>query len=230
MSNNQRTPGPEHGSLAAQRRLERQRLKRQRARQEILQAARGVVLAKGVAETTLEAVAVEVGMSKTALYYYFPSKDAMLVDLVYGIFADLSEQTHAAVEREKNGTGAVRALIAATLGRFFKRIDDFRLAYLSGQVLRPGSVKVAPEQLERVRPLNTLAYAGTAERLAAQGPNRAGVDPRLMAFLAQVSALGVLTMKGMVESVDDPLIYSDEELQDALAAIFAAAAEPAVQK
>ena len=36
----------------------------------------------------------------------------------------------------------------------------------------------------------------------------------------------MLTMKGMVESVDDPLKYSDEQLIEGFARVFAAAAEP----
>ena len=45
-----------------------------------------------------------------------------------------------------------------------------------------------------------------------------------MAFLAYLSALGMLTMKGMVESLDDPLIYTDEQMIEGFAKIFAAAA------
>jgi len=47
-----------------------------------------------------------------------------------------------------------------------------------------------------------------------------------MAFLAYLSAIGLLTMKGMVESLDDPLAYSDEQLVEGFARIFAAAAAP----
>ena len=47
-----------------------------------------------------------------------------------------------------------------------------------------------------------------------------------MAFLAYLAAVGLLTMKGMVESLDDPLLYSDEQLIEGFARIFEAAAEP----
>lgn len=47
-----------------------------------------------------------------------------------------------------------------------------------------------------------------------------------VAFLANVAAVGILTMKGMVESVGDPLLYSDDQLIEALARIFEAAAAP----
>lgn len=211
----------------ARRRSARIARKRDRTQQDILEAARTILLSKGVSGTTLEAVAHQAGMSKTAIYYYFPSKDAMLFELVYGIISRLAEDTHIAVNKQHSGAEALSALIRTTISSFGGRMDDFRLAYLQSQLSEPGSVMIDKAQLDRVRPLNNLAYAGTSEKIAASGPNRAGVEPRLMAFLAQVSALGVLTMKGMVESIDDPLVYSDQQLSEALSAIFAAAAGPA---
>lgn len=211
----------------AKKRALRRAKKRDNTREDILAAARAVVLEKGVAGATLEAVANEAGMSKTALYYYFESKDAILFELIFEIMSGLSAAIHHAVEKQTDGGAALEALIGTTLATFQHSLDDFRLAYLLGQVTSPGTVNVSPEQIERVRPLNALAYAGTADRLNASTPNRANVDPRLIAFLAQTAAIGVLTMKGMVESVNDPLIYSDQQMSDALSSIFGVAAEPA---
>jgi hypothetical protein len=83
------------------------------------------------------------------------------------------------------------------------------------------------EQFARIRPLNDLWFAGAAKRLAAERkkrPRPGSIEPRLLAFLAWVASIGLLTMKGMVESQHDPLIYSDEQLIDALSRVFAAAA------
>lgn len=57
-------------------------------------------------------------------------------------------------------------------------------------------------------------------------PSRAKVEPRLLSFLAYLASIGLLTMKGMVENMDDPLIYSDEQLIEGFARVFAAAALP----
>ena len=92
-----------------------------------------------------------------------------------------------------------------------------------------GAVRFGAEQLARLRPLNDLAYAGAAKRLSEDwkhGRGRANVEPRLMAFLANIAAIGALTLKGMVESVGDPLLYSDEQLIEGFARIFEAAAAP----
>lgn len=45
-----------------------------------------------------------------------------------------------------------------------------------------------------------------------------------MAFLAHLAAIGILTMKGMVESLDDPLLYTDAQLVEGFARILEAAA------
>lgn len=210
---------------AASREARKER-RRDRTREEILAAARAVLIAKGVGAMTLEAVAAEAGMSKTGLYYYFPSKDALVFEL---IFATLERQAHAvhdAVEEAESGGAALRAVIAETIRTYAPQLDDFRLAFLSGQ-LAAGEMAWSREQFARIRPLNDLTLAGATERLragrkGAQG--RGGVEPRLLAFLALLAAIGVLTMKGLVERLDDPLIYSDDELIDGLARIFAAAA------
>jgi AcrR family transcriptional regulator len=211
---------------AAGRRARRER-RRDRSREEILDAARRVLLERGIAGTTLEAVAREVGMSKTALYYYFPSKDALFFGLVFGVIANHAQAIHDAVERTSSGGEALRAIVRESVSVFAPRLDDFRLAFLHGQVAGQGTVHFDEEQFARIRPLNDLWFEGAAKKLREQQkehPGRAPVEPRLMAFLAYTSAIGLLTMKGMVESVDDPLLYSDDQLVEGLARIFEAAA------
>ena len=210
-------------------RVARRDRRRERSREEIVEAAGRVLVRNGVAGTTLEAVAKEVGLTKAAIYYYFASKDALLFEIMFGAFSAHAHAVHDAVEHTTAGTEAVGAIIRETVATFAPRMDDFRVAFLHGQIARPGTLSIDPAQFARIRPLNDLAYAGATERLSAdweEQPGRAGVEPRIMAFLAQVSAIGLLTMKGLVESFGDPLLYSDEQLVDALSRIFEAAATP----
>ncbi len=194
-----------------------------------MDAARRVVLRHGIAATTLDAVAREVGLTKAALYYYYPSKDALLFELGFGAIEAQSRAVHDAVARAGDGGDALRAIIRETVQTYASRLDDFRLMYLHAQVAGPGAVRVDREQLARIRPLNDLAFGGAAKLLAEEWKRkrgRAGVEPRLMAFLAHLAAIGLLTMKGMVENLDDPLLYSDEQLIEGFARIFEAAAKP----
>jgi AcrR family transcriptional regulator len=211
------------------KRRDRRDRRRERSREEILEAARQVLLRNGVAAMTLDAVAREVGVSKPALYYYFSSKDALLFELIFDALRLHAQTVHDAVDAARDGPDALGAVLRETVKSFAPRLEDFRLAFLYGQVSTPGAVHFDAEQFARIRPLNNLLLAGAARKLGeeSQGhPNRAGIEPRLMAFLAYLSALGLLTMKGMVESMEDPLIYSDDQLIEGMARIFAAAAEP----
>ena len=211
----------------AESRAARRERRRERSRGEILEAARRVLLRNGVAATTLESVAEEAGMSKTGLYYYFPSKDTLLFELVFASFEAHALAVRDAVGKAANGGEALRAVIAETVKAYASNLDDFRLAYLFGQVAGAGAVHWSAEQFARIRPLNELLFAGAAEKIAADGSANspaAAIEPRLMAVLAFLSAIGLLTMKGMVESVADPLAYSDDRLVEGFARIFEAAA------
>ncbi len=209
----------------------RRNRRRAGTRDEIVEAARRVLVRDGLPAATLEAVAKELGLTKAALYYYFRSKDELLFEVVYTSFAGHVQAIHDEVERAADGRGALRAIIGETIRGYADRMDDFRLLYMQAQVQGqgPDAVHVGAEQLARIRPLNDLAYGGATRKLTddwGRARGRAGVEPRMMAFLANLAAVGVLTMKGMVENLGDPLLYSDEQLIDALARIFEAAATP----
>jgi AcrR family transcriptional regulator len=226
-----RKPAPKARNTASRRarseaRIARRERRRESSREEILAAARRVLLKNGITATTLEAVAQEAGLSKTALYYYFASKDALLFELIFALYEEHANKVHETVETTKGGGEALRAIIRETVQAFAGRLDDFRLAFMHGQVAGQGAVHFDEGQFARIRPLNNLWFAGAAERIAADrktAPSRAKVEPRLMAFLAFLAALGLLTMKGMVESVEDPLVYSDDQMIEGLARIFEAA-------
>lgn len=223
----EKRPSAEAVDPARASRVARRERRRDRSRDEILEAARRVLLRRGIAGTTLDAVAVEVGVSKTALYYYFPSKDALFFELIFGNLQTQARAVHDAVEATTTGADALGALLRESVEVFAPRLDDFRLAYLHGQVAGHGAVHFDAAQFARIRPLNELWFAGAAKRLTDERRKRresGAIEPRLLAFLAWVAGVGLLTVKGMVESQDDPLSYTDEQLIEAFSRVFAAAA------
>lgn len=201
----------------------RQQRRRDQSREDILAAARIVLLRDGIAAVTLDAVARTAGMSKTGLYYYFASKEALVFELMFDVWESQGRRVRDAVERIDTGPGALAAVIRNTVEGYAPQMDDFRLAFLLSQVSGSSGLQFSPEQFERIRPINDLVLGGAARKLSAEG-ERGVVEPRLLTFLAYVSALGLLTMKGLVESQGDPLLYSDEQLIEALGKVFAAAA------
>ncbi len=223
-----RRPAPAVSAEVATRLARRER-RRDRSREEILAGARRVLLRSGIAATTLDAVAKEIGVSKTALYYYYPSKDALFFELVFGAIKSQAQAVHDGVEKAEGGGDALRAIVREAVNAFAPRLDDFRLAFLHGQVAGQSAVHFDQQQFARIRPLNDLWFAGAAKKLSEERrmrPGRAHVEPRLMAFLAYLAAIGLLTMKGMVESLEDPLVYSDDQLIEGFARVFEAAAAP----
>jgi AcrR family transcriptional regulator len=208
-------------------RIARRERRRERSRQDIVEAARRVLLRNGIAATTLDAVAEEACLTKAALYYYYPSKDALFFDVMFGVLEAQTTAVHDAVATAASGAEALRAIIRETFHSFGSQLDDFRLTFLQSQVVKPGTVRFSAEQLARLRPLNDLVYGGAAKLLADDAKRTRGrprVEPRLMAFLASTATLGLLTMKGLVESFGDPLLYSDDALIEGLSRIFEAAA------
>lgn len=208
-------------------RVARRERRRERSREEIIDAARRIMLRDGIAATTLDAIAKEVGLTKGALYYYYPSKDALFFEIMFEAISRQAHALNAGVAHAKNGAEALRAIVGETITSY-GNLDDFRLAFLHPQVAVPGAVSINAEQLARIRPLNDVSYKGAAARLAEDwkgGRGRAGVDPRMMVFLANVAALGILTMKGLVEHFGDPLRYSDDQLIEGMSRIFELAAE-----
>jgi AcrR family transcriptional regulator len=61
-------------------------------RVEILDAAKQLFVEEGYAATTIRRIAAKLGVSSTALYVYFPDKDAILVEICDITFAGLIEE------------------------------------------------------------------------------------------------------------------------------------------
>lgn len=208
-------------------RVARRDRRREQSREEILDAAERVLLRDGIAHVTLDAVAQEVELTKAALYYYYASKDALMFEVIFRHLGAEAQAVHDAVERTDDGAGALAAIIATMVAHYAPRIDAFRLVYLQGQVAGPAAMRMEADMIARVRPLNDMLYAGAEARLERdreRGVLRAGVQPRRLAFLAHMAAIGVLTMKGLVEGADDPLVHKDDALVDELCRAFRNAA------
>lgn len=70
------------------------------AKDNIIKAARTVVSEQGVQKATLRAIAAEAGISIGTLYYYYPSKN----DLLYDIIDSQTSESSFIAEAFKNGT------------------------------------------------------------------------------------------------------------------------------
>jgi AcrR family transcriptional regulator len=207
------------------RKIRKERRQKQ-VREEILAAARSVLLDKGLAGLTLVAVARRLQLTKAALYYYFPSKDALAFELIHRGLATHADVVEAAVRDAASGADAIEALIRASFAHYSARRDELRLAYLVPQVGTGGARRMSAEELARIRPFNDRMYGTVGNKIAAD--QRAGrvagdVDGRRLAFLAHMAVLGVLVIEGVVEVADSaPLIHSQRDMVDELVRTFRA--------
>lgn len=200
--------------------------RREQVREEILDATRRVLLRKGTASLTLAAVARELQLTKAALYHYFPSKEALVFELVYLGLESHAEAVGNAVARAESGADAIASLIRASTEHYGTRKDELRLAYLVPQV---GTASAAPfdsDMLARIRPFNDCLYGAVADKIHRDqraGVIADGIDGRRLAFLAHTSVLGMLIVEGLVEVADAaPLIHSREAMVEDLVRTFTA--------
>ena len=213
-------------SVAQAKREARNERRRDQTRTEILDTAREAVLRSGLAGFTLAAVADELALTKPALYYYFDSKEALLFELLLREWVESAREVQAAVEETESGADAVEQLMRTVFNRYRDRLELFVLFFKMG----PGGEFegiVGPKQLERIRPINDMLYAGAEARLRAD--QRTGGfprkrDPRRFAFTAHMAVVGLLNMKAIAASAKDPLIHNDEDLIDDLCTTFRDAA------
>ena len=144
---------------------------------EVLDAALALFARQGFAHTTVEQVGRAAGLSKAAVYLYFPSKKALLAGLVRRAVKPVAE---AALGQMAEYRGDPRPVIAMALRLVAGRVADPTALAVPGIVLREAAV--APEMaqvyreevLERVLPaLRGLIAQGVA------GGHIRPVDPDL---------------------------------------------------
>ena len=200
--------------------------RREQTRTEILDTALEVILRGGLASFTLAAVADELELTQPAIYYYFDSKEALLFELLLREWLESATEVQAAVAETGSGVDAVEQLMRTVFNRYRDRLEIFMLYYKMGPGGEFAGI-MGPEELERIHPVNEMFYGGAEARLRADQrkggfpPKR---DPRRFAFTAHTSVMGLLNMKAIASSADDPLIHGDEDLIDDLCTTFRDAA------
>ncbi|OEO31751.1 hypothetical protein VW23_014770 [Devosia insulae DS-56] len=88
-------------------------------REQILSAARRLILRQGLRATSMEAIAAEARVAKPTLYKYFGDKNAVFEAIVAELMVELHERFVAAL----TGDGTVVARPAAALSAKYEAID-----------------------------------------------------------------------------------------------------------
>ncbi len=147
--------------------------------EQILSAARRLMLRQGLRATSMEAIAAEARVAKPTLYKYFPDKNAVFEAIVAGLMAELHQQFVAALR----GEGTVVARLAAALSAKYEAIDR-----LLGE--SPHADELYDEH-EKVRP-EVRATEDAIDAMVAEELRRAGVgQPELLTRLLLDAAWGI---------------------------------------
>jgi AcrR family transcriptional regulator len=100
-------------------------------RGEILEAAKRIFIEEGVTHATMRRIASAVGVSSTALYVYFPDKDAILSALAEAMFAELLAVIEATRRADLPTIDRIRAGLRAYIMFGLSRPDEYRLIFLT---------------------------------------------------------------------------------------------------
>lgn len=213
--------------VSERKRSPRVKRKFEKARQDILDVAERILQEGGIDAVTLASVAGELGMTKQAIYHYFPSKEALVRGLVTTLLDDEINQLISAIEGAESREEALGTLIRAFYAHYVDRLDAFRTIYCQSQLYRTPDLGLDSETVRNeINPRTRHLFNVLEERISSSASSKAErKEMRQLAFTAWLSALGLMTMLGIADATNDPLIHKDEELLDTLSTIFNDAAK-----
>ena len=200
--------------------------KRKQAREEILQVAQRLLQSGGVEAVTLASVAGELSMTKQALYHYFPSKEALVRGLVATLLDDEISALTKAVEASESVEETLSTLIRAFYEHYIDHLDAFRIVYCQSQLYSASNLGIDKTTLrDEINPRTRQLFDILEQKMAGSvRSKKKRMRTRQLAFAAWTSALGLLTMLGVAEATNDPLIHSDQDLLGTLSNVFDKAA------
>lgn len=145
-------------------------------REELLRVAARVFARKGFSNATVRDLGEEAGILSGSLYHHFESKDAILEDLLRGLFEAMEAGYIVAVEPDRSPEDTIRDLLVTGYGYLGKYSDEIHvlyndLAYIS-RVPRLSFVADWTERLEQI-------WLEPIERGIADGSFRHDLDPEL---------------------------------------------------
>ena len=207
---------------AKRQRSARVEQKREQARREILQVAQDLLRDGGVEAVTLASVAGQLGMTKQALYHYFPSKEAMVRSMVTTLVDDEIETLIHVIENSERAEDVLGDLIRAFYDHYIHRLDAFRTVYCQAQLYSAAESGIDEDTLrQEINPRTRDLFDLLEERISGSSANDAERRRmRQLAFTAWTSALGLMTMLGVADATSDPLVHSDQQLLDTLSGVF----------
>jgi AcrR family transcriptional regulator len=156
----------------------------------ILDVAESIFMERGVIETTMDEIAIEVGMSKATLYVYYRSKDELFKEIAKRGHKHLLNRFTADIENAKNGFHKVKAM-GLTFFSFAQEQPDY---YKFLSFFEPKS----PEKYQKIATLMVLDVVHLLEKCLKEGIEdgsiKPNVDPSLISKSLWAMASGVVQL------------------------------------
>lgn len=185
-------------------------------RSDILRVGAAIVREGGPARLTFDEIATRLGVSKQAVIYWFPNKEALISGLALPALQAESAAAIAALAAAPPGGAAVRAFARALIDFHLSDLDRFRLTYIAVQT--PGSsVEPSADLKHSIHAITGPMYDALEERL----PHHAPPLRRPAAVAIHMAVLGLVLMISLSEVVRDPLRHETAALAAALIGILA---------
>ncbi len=194
-------------------------------REEILAAAARMFLERGVDDVSTRRIAEAVGISQSALYVYFPNKDAILLDLCDQCFRRLVGLFSSPEVAAGDPVEGLRRMMRAYVRFGIEHHDEYRLGFMTKDLLPP----IPPEQLSAFlldpanprdgMPAGLQCFALLQDRvnqLALHG--RLRQDPRLVAQVAWATGHGLVTL--LITKPEFPWIERETLIEGSLDILF----------
>jgi AcrR family transcriptional regulator len=196
--------------------------KREHARREILELAQSIMNESGPEAVTLTSVAGGLGMTKQSLYHYFASKEALVRALVTTLLDQEIDALLASVARQKNDDKVLATLIKAFYSHYANNLEAFRTIYCQTQMYASSGSNLDGATLrDEIHPRTGQLFDELERRLTGEGASRADRNrARQLAFTAWTSALGLMTMLGVADANEDPVVHSEKALLTTLSRVF----------
>ncbi|MAJ92495.1 MAG: hypothetical protein CMM63_03115 [Rhodospirillaceae bacterium] len=115
----------EGNHVTAQRTTAAQR--RENRREEILQAAQDLFLRKGYSNTSLDDIARAVGIKREGLYYYFPNRPQILIEIIKPLGLQLRDRVREIRESDVPPDEKMRQTVENHLMRFENRFAESQI-------------------------------------------------------------------------------------------------------
>lgn len=157
-------------------------------RKRILDAAAQVLSSKGYAGMRLSEVADVAGLQAPAIYYYFPSREDLIEEVMWAGLADMRQHlAHTLSQMDSEATAMQRIMVAVEAHlRHVLEISDYTTASIrnAGQV--PDGIRKRHLQEEK-------EYGEIWRRLIAEAVDDGAIRSDLDPYVAQMLVLGSLS-------------------------------------